>query len=163
MGDPVNPVFAFIGDCLKIIKGNKDDTVTLFAINELEQIVVNGSNIDNKTADNISKMTNIKQVLDKITASAASLISVEEAKGALGELLPSIGYTNTKDTSIYIKDTENPAVGNNFYAIKVDTGNAWAINKHPVDGVTHVYGGKKRRTNRRKHRRSNRKTLGRKK
>jgi hypothetical protein len=158
-----DPVFAFIGDCLKIIKEKKDGTVTSFGIDELEKIVVNGSNIDNTAVENILKMTNIKQVLDKITASAVSLISVEEAKGALEELLPSIGYTNKTDPSIYLKDTDNPAVGNNFYAIKVDTGNAWAINKHPVDGVTHVYGGKKRKTNRRKHRRSNRKTLGRKK
>jgi cobalamin-dependent methionine synthase I len=88
-------------------------------------------------------------------------------KTALTSLLPVIGY-DAKKAPIFLKksDIKIPAAAakplQGYWAINIETGNAWTINEYKPAPVAE-YGGKKRKTNRRKHRRSNRKTLGRKK
>jgi len=158
------PVYKFIESCLNIIKNQTDGEVTSFDKDSLLKIKVHSKDIEDTKADEILNKEKLKNVFEKITANSATPISVQESKDVLIELLPNIGYIPaTTDDNIFIKDNDIASPGKKFYAINIGKGNAWAINKHPVDGGQLAYGGKKRKTNRRKHRRSNRKTLGRKK
>jgi len=158
------PVYKFIESCLKIIQIKTDGVVTSFDKESLLKIKVDSKDIEESKADEILNIEKLKEVFEKIAANPLTPISVQESKDVLIGLLPQIGYKPaTTDDNIFIKDNDSASAGKKFYVINIGTGNAWAINKYPIDGVDLAYGGKKRKTNRRKHRRSNRKTLGRKK
>jgi len=142
-------VYKFIDECLKVIR---KDAAAPSAFTKIPEVA------DIKTIESTTKA---------LPASFAS-VNISDDKtiqAALKELLPVIGYEN-KDP-IFLKKSDSkmsakPLEG--YWAININTGNAWAIDKYTqADPATPLYGGKKRKTNRRKHRRSNRKTLGRKK
>ena len=146
-------VYNFIDECLKVIK---KDAAALSDFTKKPDLV------DIKVFD--SGAIALPAGLDSVVISDDNTI-----KTALTSLLPVIGYVNK--APIFLKkfdDSKIPPVASKpaegYWAINIDTGNAWTINEYTqVDPATPSYGGKKRKTNRRKHRRSNRKTLGRKK
>jgi hypothetical protein len=133
-------VYNFIDECLKYIK----DTKT--------------------TPSTIPVDADIQIIESSLVLPTIDVTDVPKTKETLKLLLTVIGYDATKNP-IFLKKPDSskstgyPAEG--YWAINIDTGNAWEIKEYKPSPL--VYGGKKRKTNRRKHRRSNRKTLGRKK
>jgi hypothetical protein len=153
MGDAQN-VYKFIEECLKVIRKEGPLPADFTKKPDLDDI---------KTFDPAASL---------LPASFATVkIDDITTKEALKELLPIIGYVASTDVNIFIKKFDDgkipptaakPASG--YWVINIETGNAWTIDKYTqLDPAAPLYGGKKRKTNRRKHRRSNRKTLGRKK
>lgn len=138
MASSANNVYNFIKECLNYIKDSTTKPTT-------------------NPTDN-----DIKEIDGSFTLPTIDVTDVVKTKETLTALLLIIGYDN-KNAPVFIKDLDDPKANKIFYAINIDTGNAWKINKHPEDGAPTLYGGRKRKTNRRKHRRANRKTLGRKK
>jgi hypothetical protein len=141
------PVYKFIEECLKVIRKDSTAPPAFTKIPELPDI-----NIIEPTAAALP-----------VSFASVNILNIDTIKTALKELLPVIGYDSTKDP-IFLKKFDSktaakPASG--YWAINIDTGNAWLIDQYKPSPP--LYGGKKRKTNRRKHRRSNRKTLGRKK
>jgi hypothetical protein len=146
-------VYKFIDECLKVIR--KEGPLP----------------VDFTKKPDLADIQTIEPAVRVLPAGvdAANISDNETIKTALKELLPVIGYEN-KDPSknpIFIKkfDSKMPAAAakpaKGYWAINIETGNAWEIDQYKP--VSPSYGGKKRKTNRRKHRSSNRKTLGRKK
>ena len=144
-------VYKFIDECLKVIK--KDAAAPDFT----------------KKPD-LADIQTIEPTTKALPAGvdAANISDVETIKTALKSLLPVIGYENKDPIFLKKFDFKIPAAAakpvEGYWAININTGNAWAIDKYKqLDLSNPLYGGKKRKTNRRKHRRANRKTLGRKK
>jgi hypothetical protein len=79
----------------------------------------------------------------------------ENVKETLKLILAELGYED-KGNGVFVRGKDN-----DFVALNIATSNYWEIKKRGKPYI--LFGGKKRKTNRRKNRRSNRKTLGRKK
>ena len=144
-------VYTFIDECLKVIRKEGPLPADFTKKPDLPDI-----NKIEPTAAALPAGVDVVDISDDKTI-----------KTALTSLLPVIGYDATK-APIFLKkfDIKIPAAASKpaegYWVINIDTGNAWTINEYKPAPLAE-YGGKKRKTNRRKHRRSNRKTLGRKK
>jgi hypothetical protein len=145
-------VYDFINACLALIKNPNVDTKSLSTPPSDADIIAattaaggsGGGAGDGakKAAESASSLKNMKNATH------------ENVKATLKLILEQLGYTDK--SGIFVKGKDDQ-----FNALNIATSNYWIINKGPDNNP--VYGGKKRKTNRRKHRRSNRKTLGRKK
>jgi hypothetical protein len=150
-------VYNFINACLALIKNpsvSLVDTTSLppFIEDDIKAAttaaVAAGATVAAPApAPAVTSATNLQS-----KGNAATPLQVQET---LKLILAELGYKE-KVANLFIREN-----GDNFLAVNFATSNAWEINKQPI--ATPLYGGKKRKTNRRKHRRSNRKTLGRKK
>ena len=147
MSASAEPVYKFIDECLKVIK-NDSPPPEFTQIPDLADI---------KTIEPAASLP--------ASFANVKISDIETIKTALEELLPVIGYENKNPIFLKKFDSKMPAKPvSGYWAININTGNVWAIDKYTqANPAEPLYGGKKRKTNRRKHRRSNRKTLGRKK
>jgi hypothetical protein len=150
-------VYNFINGCLALIKDPKVanvDTDTLTVPSEAEITAATAASV----ADGATVLAPAaKAAFDSATdlKSKGSAATPAEVQATLKLILAELGYQE-KVADLFIRGKDAK-----FFAVNFATSNAWEINKQPI--ATPLYGGKKRKTNRRKHRRSNRKTLGRKK
>ena len=150
MGDAQN-VYKFINDCLALdLKVDPVVTSSLTAPSAAD-ITEATTAADGAVAKNAAAAAAAAEGLKSNPAAKP-----ENVKETLKLILAELGYSEDKGNGVFVRGKDD-----DFVALNIATSNYWEIKKRGKPYI--LFGGKKRKTNRRKHRRSNRKTLGRKK